>query len=225
MTIGDPQSFNRYSYVGNDPVNLIDPTGLMCYARFEVWSVNGRESWTFLGTWCEPNNSSPASPATAFSHEPTHGLPRDTMSGGQQQRQFDSNSEFCKSLLQKISNIGQDILKREREYRENPQNLPMVGPIGAPLRSDGFGHLKIIMDAYNNYNRRIQEYTDKCGGPPPGVPISRSPSANQSSSGNGINREAAAKAAGTVGLGLAIYFILRTTGRIVFPLSNLVPIP
>jgi hypothetical protein len=25
----DPQSFNRYSYVGNDPVNLLDPTGLM----------------------------------------------------------------------------------------------------------------------------------------------------------------------------------------------------
>lgn len=24
----NPQSFNRYSYVGNDPVNLIDPSGL-----------------------------------------------------------------------------------------------------------------------------------------------------------------------------------------------------
>jgi RHS repeat-associated protein len=28
MSIGDPQSFNRYSYVENDPVNLVDPTGL-----------------------------------------------------------------------------------------------------------------------------------------------------------------------------------------------------
>jgi RHS repeat-associated protein len=28
MSIGDPQSFNRYAYVGNDPVNLIDPSGL-----------------------------------------------------------------------------------------------------------------------------------------------------------------------------------------------------
>jgi hypothetical protein len=74
MTIGDPQSFNRYSYVGNDPVNLIDPTGLMCYARFEVWSVNGRESWTFLGVWCEPNDNTPASPATSFNHELGNGL-------------------------------------------------------------------------------------------------------------------------------------------------------
>ncbi|MCU1264914.1 MAG: repeat-associated core domain protein [Acidobacteria bacterium] len=30
MTPDNPQSFNRYSYTGNDPVNLIDPTGLFC---------------------------------------------------------------------------------------------------------------------------------------------------------------------------------------------------
>lgn len=29
MTIADPQSFNRYSYVNNDPVNQVDPSGLM----------------------------------------------------------------------------------------------------------------------------------------------------------------------------------------------------
>src|SRR5207253_1817541 len=28
MSISDPQSFNRYAYVGNDPVNGIDPSGL-----------------------------------------------------------------------------------------------------------------------------------------------------------------------------------------------------
>lgn len=32
MSIGSPQSFNRYAYVGNDPVNFVDPSGLtwMC---------------------------------------------------------------------------------------------------------------------------------------------------------------------------------------------------
>lgn len=29
MSVGDPQSFNRYSYVQNDPVNATDPTGLI----------------------------------------------------------------------------------------------------------------------------------------------------------------------------------------------------
>jgi len=31
MALGDPQSFNRYSYVQNDPVNFVDPTGLMMW--------------------------------------------------------------------------------------------------------------------------------------------------------------------------------------------------
>jgi RHS repeat-associated protein len=28
MSVGDPQSFNRYAYVKNDPVNFVDPSGL-----------------------------------------------------------------------------------------------------------------------------------------------------------------------------------------------------
>ena len=32
MSISDPQSFNRYSYVGNDPTNFVDPSGLLMYS-------------------------------------------------------------------------------------------------------------------------------------------------------------------------------------------------
>ncbi|MDQ3688043.1 MAG: DUF4214 domain-containing protein [Acidobacteriota bacterium] len=31
MSVGDPQSFNSYAYVSNDPINLIDPSGLEEY--------------------------------------------------------------------------------------------------------------------------------------------------------------------------------------------------
>jgi RHS repeat-associated protein len=36
MSLGDPQSFNRYAYVGNDPVNLVDPSGLDDIIRIHV---------------------------------------------------------------------------------------------------------------------------------------------------------------------------------------------
>ena len=29
INVGDPQTLNRYSYVSNDPVNMVDPLGLM----------------------------------------------------------------------------------------------------------------------------------------------------------------------------------------------------
>src|SRR6266540_6285972 len=32
MTIANPQSFNRYAYVNNDPVNFVDPSGLLIWA-------------------------------------------------------------------------------------------------------------------------------------------------------------------------------------------------
>ena len=39
--IGDPQSFNRYAYVGNDPVNAIDPLGLL---KMHCFTVEGGPS-------------------------------------------------------------------------------------------------------------------------------------------------------------------------------------
>jgi RHS repeat-associated protein len=48
MSIGSPQSFNRYSYVENDPINLIDPSGLywaLGNCRFVVVSRGGEIVW------------------------------------------------------------------------------------------------------------------------------------------------------------------------------------
>ena len=52
----DPQSFNRYSYVGNDPVNFVDPTGLMCYniIRTDYYSDTGQVIGSFIvGNYCD----------------------------------------------------------------------------------------------------------------------------------------------------------------------------
>lgn len=42
MDTGDPQSLNRYAYVRNDPVNMIDPEGLaMCSAEYSFSQCGG----------------------------------------------------------------------------------------------------------------------------------------------------------------------------------------
>ncbi|MCI0720192.1 MAG: hypothetical protein L0338_14665 [Acidobacteria bacterium] len=35
--IGDPQSMNRYAYTRNDPVNFVDPLGLLCVTSVRIW--------------------------------------------------------------------------------------------------------------------------------------------------------------------------------------------
>jgi len=51
MSVADPQSFNRYAYVQNDPVNFIDPSGLMR----GIWNLSqygadyGFSGWSWGG--------------------------------------------------------------------------------------------------------------------------------------------------------------------------------
>jgi RHS repeat-associated protein len=45
MNTADPQSFNRYAYVQNDPVNLVDPTGLDDDYINALWLLFGGHHW------------------------------------------------------------------------------------------------------------------------------------------------------------------------------------
>jgi len=58
MIIGDPQSFNRYSYVQNNPVNLVDPSGLHwelahCHILIDQWGDPVRDDYGNMMHQCE----------------------------------------------------------------------------------------------------------------------------------------------------------------------------
>lgn len=65
MSIGDPQSFNRYSYVENQPTNFVDPSGLMpiCFGWWVLISNDGGETWQdtgiFITDYCVNIGGSP----------------------------------------------------------------------------------------------------------------------------------------------------------------------
>jgi RHS repeat-associated protein len=55
--LSNPQSFNRYSYTQNDPVNFVDPSGLLCFAVYTVTTTYVgdtviRERWQFQYIIC-----------------------------------------------------------------------------------------------------------------------------------------------------------------------------
>jgi RHS repeat-associated protein len=57
MNLGDPQSFNRYSYVGSDPVNFVDPNGLMeCSAQYSFEQCGGSSGFWGGGYYGFGNN-------------------------------------------------------------------------------------------------------------------------------------------------------------------------
>jgi RHS repeat-associated protein len=58
-SVADPQSFNRYSYVQNDPVNFVDPTGLDWYlgdCHTVTWWYDGWHTQEIcFAVWKDPN--------------------------------------------------------------------------------------------------------------------------------------------------------------------------
>ena len=55
----DPQTFNRYAYVANDPVNMVDPSGLMGsigpWWNFGWGSAGADQGWNPNGVWGQGN--------------------------------------------------------------------------------------------------------------------------------------------------------------------------
>ena len=62
-SVADPQSFNRYSYVNNNPTNLIDPSGTQAYDASNSYSD---AAGSLEGQAFDPNRSHFGGPAVLF---------------------------------------------------------------------------------------------------------------------------------------------------------------
>jgi hypothetical protein len=138
---------------------------------------------------------------------------------------FDSDSQFCRRLLEKIENVRRNIQRRIGQLDENPDQLPEFCP-GPPSLSKA-GHRMLI-----NMDKALLAYLEatyvwRCKDKPPSPPIPvpvPEPVPDPVPMRVPAPADTATKAATGVGIGVIIYYIISEGSRL-FPPRNLIPIP
>ena len=115
----DPQSFNRYAYVQGDPVNVVDPTGLMssdCQVMWEGWQ-------RIMGTGIEEFGQFLPGCVGGFGGLRSDGNPRGGAGGGQEPKQIqDAVTPIdCLALVAEVRRIA------------NSTNVYLAGPNGSDI--------------------------------------------------------------------------------------------
>jgi RHS repeat-associated protein len=124
---------------------------------------------------------------------------------------FDSDSQFCRRLLEKIENVRKNIQRRIGQLDENPLNLPESCP--GPASLSKAGHRMLI-----NMDKALlasleATYAWRCKDKPPSPPVPVP-----------VPADTTVKAGTAVSVGVIIYYII-SEGTRLFPPRNLIPIP
>jgi RHS repeat-associated protein len=152
--IGNPQSFNRYSYTLNDPTNLTDPEGLLPNLAGAIlnWWYSGTKGSTSVSaggwdTWINPI------PAGFFSLTPIGGQGGDLRQGGIDAAKKALERPPCRDYIK--GQFGQDPLALLEKLAANGQFSPgdpndkefQVGKTYSPAYTKGTGeNAKIVYD-------------------------------------------------------------------------------
>lgn len=167
ISLGDPQSLNRFSYVQGQPTNYIDPSGLLirvykCDETPVIFLRGGGESRNCRWVYIDIGNG----PTTTGGNEG-----EETGGGGGGETSVvpaggdDYDYKRCADLAKKIANIEEDMAKRIMEWFINPERLPQLPPFpGAGDWTNRLGHERIIERMANNLKAKRKEYEDHCRG-------------------------------------------------------------
>jgi RHS repeat-associated protein len=117
MTIADPQSFNRYAYVGNDPINFVDPSGLDDAPNCGAGRVPQRDA---LGQWqCVGTGTTNVTVTIAFDRDVSIDFP-----------EFYLASMY--RFLQSFQRSPQEAPKPQPQPRPTPTPTPQQNPGSEP---------------------------------------------------------------------------------------------
>lgn len=183
MTLADPQNLNRYSYVLNDPVNLVDPSGLFlgpgCIWAGMFPTGPGNSVVTITDSFLSEifTSSLMGGGGGVTMHAPLADVDGENSSGGGvsggggtvkfAHAQGNLTREACEALAKEIDRLAQKVSERADELRNDILNFT-----GRGMTKDIDGHIKSFKQAQVPLNEALNKYDKYCGGkgpPPPAV--------------------------------------------------------
>src|SRR5262249_39498193 len=134
-----PQSFNRNSYVGDDPINAVDPLGLLtiCFLNFkDISNGDGPPRWRLTDVSCIalPDFEPLREPGERGAGGAAANKPR-------QARKKGLTNKECQSLLRQIYDRAVELYNRRVDFIKDKFHLVIPGnkdPLGGDLR----GHIE-----------------------------------------------------------------------------------
>jgi RHS repeat-associated protein len=230
----DPQSFNRYPYAQNDPVNLLDPSGMDPEEGWRAFNCSTRAD---LGVgildmafgWqgpCSAGGGGAVDSGGGGGGVPEPQKPR-------KEKEVDPQVQKCDELRAAILSKAGKLLNELRKYD------PVLDGAGGPVWQPG-GHFVEIINLQRGIKNDLTRYIEECiknkGGPSgPPIPHWIDEAANRRVPLPVIRylryprkEESHFPWDGIVpagGAALVIYLIISEGSRIVFPPGNLVPVP
>jgi RHS repeat-associated protein len=139
----DPQSFNRYAYTQNDPVNFVDPSGLDRVSPgtsfgagilWTVWYGNNNDGWTLVHQWFE-----------------SYGSPQDQDGSSEARARDLLAQQDCANFISEVISIAASLV--------NNWGGPITPSFG-PMLATPRGGLAPSYDQYyalNEYRRAVSE--------------------------------------------------------------------
>ena len=132
MTIANPQSFNRYAYVQNDPVNFVDPSGLLPVLVCGYTWMNREYGWVYgCSVRDVPEPQDPHDPRGGGRGGPQQSAP------GRNEKEINNCQRFAAALDQ-IANNSQS----ETNFLDELARTFLRSTAGHPANS-GIGEMRL----------------------------------------------------------------------------------